>query len=196
MIARRFVVPALALASAALLSLTPAAHSGSPAAGAYKIDPTHSSVVFRIKHMNTAPFYGTFEKVTGTINFDESNPGSSSINAEIPVDSVHTHADKRDAHLKSKDFFNAESFPTLSFKSKSFTKSGDAYEVTGDLTLHGVTKPITARVEKTGSGSMQGKELIGFDVSFTVKRSDFGITFMPDGLGDEVKVMIGLEANR
>src|SRR5436190_20256756 len=107
MLTRRLLfVPAVALSGLALFAAAPATRSGS-AAATYSIDPTHSSVVFKIKHLNTAPFYGTFDKITGTVNFDDASPESSSVTAEIPVESVHTHADKRDAHLKSKDFFNA-----------------------------------------------------------------------------------------
>jgi polyisoprenoid-binding protein YceI len=192
------VLPIIAASAALLVAAAPKAPAPARAADTYEIDPVHSSVVFKIKHLNVAPFYGTFERMTGTVAFDDANPASCSVTAEIPVESVRTHAEKRDGHLKSKDFFNAESFPTMTFKSTSFTKKGEnLFDVTGDLTIHGVTKPVTARAEKTGAGKgMGGKQIIGFDVTFSVKRSDFGITFMPEGLGDEVKVMIGVEAGK
>jgi len=164
------------------------------AAGAWSVDPTHSSMVFRIKHLNTAFFYGTFNKVTGTVNFDEAKPEASSLELAVQVDSLESHADGRNTHLKSKDFFNVAEFPTATFKSTSWKGSGTSFDVTGDMTLHGVTKPLTIKLEKTGQGKGQRGEIIGFESVFTIKRSDFGITFMPDGLGDEVKLMVGLEA--
>lgn len=167
------------------------------AADTYTIDPVHSSVIFRIKHMNTANFYGQFTKVTGTIAFDESNPASCSIEAEIPVNSIDTHNSKRDQDVKGTDLFNAEKFPTISFKSKSFEKAGDAYNVTGDLTLRGVTKSVTVRVEKTGSGNMRGTQILGLESTFTFKRSDFGMTAMQNGmLGDEVRIIVSTEATK
>ena len=168
-----------------------------PAANSYSIDPVHSSVAFRIKHFNIAPFYGQFDDISGSLSFDEADPTKSTLEVSIKVDSVNTHNDKRNGHLKSPDFFNAAKFPTMTFSSKSFAKASEnAYDVAGDLTIHGVTKPITVKLEKTGAGKMQGQDKIGFASDFTVKRSDFGITFMPDGLGDEVKIMLGLEAGK
>ena len=193
------LLPVVVGGASLLVGVAPKAPALPATPDIYAIDPVHSSVVFKIKHLNVSPFQGTFEKMTGRVVFDEANPSACSVTAEIPVENVHTHDGKRDAHLKSKDFFNAESFPTMTFKSTSFEKKGDnLYDVAGDLTIHGVTKPVTVRMEKTGEGKgMQpGQHLIGFDVTFSVKRSDFGITFMSDLLGDEVKVMIGVEAGR
>jgi polyisoprenoid-binding protein YceI len=185
---------AIIAAASSILSVPSQARP--PAApGAYSIDPVHSSVAFRIKHMNIAPFYGQFDEMTGSVSFDAADPTKSSIDASIKVDSVNTHNGKRNDHLKSQDFFNAADFPTMKFKSKSFAKSGEnAFDVAGDLTIHGVTKPVTIKLEKTGEGKTQMGERIGFGTEFTLKRSDYGISFMPDGLGDEIKVAIGIEA--
>jgi polyisoprenoid-binding protein YceI len=192
LVATAIACSALAIAAAPRASL-PAAHAGAP--GSYSIDPVHSSVLFRIKHLGASYFYGRFNEVHGTITFDEANPASSSIDVEVKIESVDTHAAKRDADLKGADFFNAATFPTATFKSKSWSKSGDAYEVTGDLTIHGVTKPVTAKFEKTGTGkSQRGGSLIGFETVFNVKRSDFGVSYMPDGLGEDVRIIIALEA--
>jgi polyisoprenoid-binding protein YceI len=183
------------VASAAALLPHPSQARPPAAPGTYSIDPVHSSVAFRIKHMNIAPFYGQFDEMTGSVNFDAADPTKSSIETSIKVESVNTHNGKRNDHLKSPDFFNAAKFPTMEFKSKSFAKSGEnAFDVAGDLTIHGVTKPVTIKLEKTGEGKTQMGERIGFGAEFTVKRSDYGITFMPDGLGDEVKVALGIEA--
>lgn len=198
MLARTLPTIALAaLGSAVLIGWAPAAHTAA-APDTYSIDPVHSSVIFRIKHLNTTNFYGQFTKITGTVVFSDSDPSACSIQAEIPVDSIDTHNSKRDSDVKGTDLFNAAKFPTISFKSKSFEKSGDAYNVTGDLTLRGVTKPITVHVEKTGQGKgMQGKEILGLESTFTFKRSDFGMTAMQNGmLGDEIKLIVSTEAGK
>ena len=181
---------AIATLSAGLLGLAPRWRP----AETYSIDPVHSSAIFRIKHLNTSYFYGRFDDVRGTISFDEASPTSSSVEVQIKADSVDTHDGKRDSHLKSPDFFNAAKYPTLSFKSKSFAKSGDnAFDVSGDLTVHGETKPVTVKFEKTGAAKTQVGERIGFETTFTIKRSEYGIAFMPDGLGEDVRIIISLE---
>ncbi len=195
LVRRAIVASVLGLGALALVGL-PLQARPVPAADSYSIDPVHSSVAFRIKHMNIAPFYGQFDEMTGSVSFDAADPSKDSIQASIKVDSVNTHNDKRNGHLKSPDFFNAAKFPTMEFKSTTFTKSGEnAFDVAGDLTIHGVTKAVTIKLEKTGEGkSAQMGERIGFGAEFTLKRSDYGINFMPDGLGDEIKVAIGIEA--
>ena len=162
----------------------------------YTIDPVHSSMVFRIKHNNVAYFYGRFNEIKGTIKLDSSN--DSSLELSIPIAGVDTGNQKRDQHLKSPDFFNAEKFPTSTFKSTKVTKASDStFDVTGDLTMHGVTKPVTLKLEKTGQASNpRGGELIGFETTFTISRKDFGITYMPDGLGDDIRISVGLEAKK
>jgi len=166
-------------------------------AGEWNIDNVHSSMMFRVKHMNTAFFYGRFNDLSGQIVWEDANPSAAAFNVEIKTTSVDTKADGRDKHLRSADFFNAEQFPTATFKSTSASPKGDnAVEVTGDMTINGVTKPITVTIEKTGQGKGRQGDIIGFETIFTLKRSDFGITFMPDGLGDEVKVFAAFEAGR
>ena len=164
------------------------------AADTYKVDPVHSNVVFKITHFNMAPFYGLFVGPSGQFVLDE-DAARSSFQFEVPVEKVVTGQEKRDAHLKGPDFFNAKQFPTISFKSTSVAKKGEnAYEVTGDLTARGVTKQAVVTIEKTGQGKdPQGKERAGLHATFTIKRSDFGINYMPQGLGDEVTLMVGIE---
>jgi polyisoprenoid-binding protein YceI len=168
----------------------------SVAAGSFSVDPVHSSVVFRIKHLNTSYFYGHFNDLSGTIAFDDAKPEASSMDLTVKIDSVDTHNSGRNDHLKSVTFFNAAEIPTATFKSTAWKSSGEnAFDVTGDLTLHGVKKAITVKVEKTGSGKGQkGEDLVGFETTFTVKRSDYGMTQMVGPIGDEVKLMIGIEA--
>jgi len=173
---------------------TPAPTEAAP--GAWSVDPVHSSMVFRIKHMKTAYFYGTFNDVSGTINFDEAKPDGSSLEVTVKTDSIETHNQKRNSDVKSKDMFNVAEFPTATFKSTSWKGTGDSFDVTGDMTMHGVTKPVTMKLEKTGQAKGQRGEMIGFEATFMFKRSDFGMAFMPDGLSDEVKIMAGIEAKK
>ena len=158
------------------------------------VDSGHSSVVFKVKHANAAFFKGTFDTITGTVSLDPSKPESGSVSLVIPVDSVDSNDKKRDDHLKNADFFNSKENPEITFKSTKVQKKGDAFEVTGELAMAGKSKATTILVEKTGEGEFYGKR-VGFGTTFTVKRSDFGMTYGIDknALGDEVTLMIDLE---
>jgi polyisoprenoid-binding protein YceI len=184
-----------AIAGAALLSTFAVA---APAAAAtYQIDPVHSSVMFKVKHLGTANFYGRFNDVSGSIDFAAANPAAGKVRFEIKTESVDTHWEQRDNHLRSPDFFDAKQFPTITFQSSKVVKvDDDSFDVTGDLSLHGVTKPVTLRVEQTGSGKQpsSGADLIGFETKTTLKRSDFGMQFMQGPLSDEVEILISFEA--
>lgn len=171
------------------LSDTAAEHS---TATNYRVDTVHTSTIFRIKHKDAAWFYGAFGDTSGAVVFNESNLGASSFDITIKIASVSTRNDRRDGHLRSGDFFDAAKFPEATFKSTSWTRSGDAYEVAGNLTIRNITKPVTARVEKTGESG----DLIGFEATLDIKRSDFGMTFMLDGLGDDVRIIAAIEAKK
>lgn len=163
-------------------------------ADTYQIDPVHSSVVFSIKHVGVTNFHGSFNEINGTVIFDAADPSKSIVQLSVPVQSVDTRHPKRDGHLKSPDFFNAEKFPAVTFKSTKVEGSGDVFKVTGDFTLLGVTKPITVDFKRGPDGKgMQGEIRGGGETRFTIKRSDYGMTFMPDMLGDEVGLVISLE---
>ena len=165
----------------------------------YKVDPVHTTAIFRIKHLGVTYFYGRFNETTGSFTLNTENPCEMLFDVQIKTDSVDTNAAGRNNHLKGPDFFNAKQFPTISFKSKSVESSGEnTYAVSGDLTLHGVTKPITAQMEFVGQGD-KGRRFgyrAGFDATFTIKRSDFGMNYMQGMLGDEVTIMVGLEGVR
>src|SRR5262249_4437518 len=120
------------------------------AADTYDVDPVHSTVLFSAQHFNAGLFFGQFDNTTGSIVVDDANLANAKINVSVDASSVSTWNQKRDDHLKGPDFFNATQFPKITFVSKSVTKSGDKYSVTGDFTLHGVTKPITVEFTKTG----------------------------------------------
>jgi len=163
-------------------------------ADTFKIDPVHSSVIFSIKHLGVTDFYAVFKEISGTVTFDKADPAKSSVELTVPVESVDSRNPKRDQHLKSPDFFNAKQFPTLSFKSKKVEASGETYKVSGDFTLHGVTKPITIEFKKGAEGKgMEGEVRGGGETRFTIKRSDYGMTFMPGALGDDVNIIVSIE---
>lgn len=189
-----------ALALAAGFTATPAAPSTAPAtatAATYDLDATHSSVIFSIKHAKVAKFYGRFNDIDGDIAWDAENPESSSIALRIPVASVDTGNDRRDAHLRNPDFFNAPEFPSIEFTSKKIESHEDGYRVAGELSMHGVTKPLTVDLRQTGSAEHRsGRTLIGLESTFTIKRSDFDINYgLESGaLGDDVDLIFSLEA--
>lgn len=167
------------------------------AAGTFKIDRVHSSCNFRVEHLAASMFWGRFDDVNGSITYTPGSTGSLEFDIRIPVASVHGGDDKLDNHLRGPDFFNAKEFPEMTFKSTKATPAGGRmWKVEGDLTLLGVTKPITAMIEWIGFSEPRGKKLIGFEASFTITRSDFGMDYQVDqgGLGDEVSIIVGLEA--
>jgi polyisoprenoid-binding protein YceI len=186
----------VAVVGSALLSVITFAGVGQAAAETYKADPIHSTSVFRIKHANAAYFWGRFNEPMGTFVLDDADPTKSSFEVELTVNKIDTNNDKRNAHLKSPDFFNAAQYPKITFKSTSVKKGqGEkVLEVSGDLTMHGVTKPITVQVELTGKGEFPPKvQRAGVEANFVVKTSDFEIKGMPGVLSDEVKVVVSLE---
>lgn len=158
------------------------------------IDGTHSSVLFRVLHKNVAPFYGRFNDVSGSFTIAD-DPTQSSFDVVIKTSSVDSNNKKRDAHLKSPDFFNAREFPTMTFKSTTI-KPGEngKMKVTGDLKCHGVTKSITVDAEVTGAMTSPGGDITkGVEAIFTIKRSEFGIKYGLEGISDEVRIIVGLE---
>jgi polyisoprenoid-binding protein YceI len=163
-------------------------------ADTYKIDPVHSTTAFRIKHFNVSYFYGRITAPSGTIEVDDSDPTKTVFNVELKTANIDTAQPNRDNHLKSADFFSAKEFPTITFKSTSVKKLDEnKMEVTGDLTMHGQTKPITATVEHVGTADTQMGHRSGYDCDLTLKRSDFGMTKFTEMLGDDVHIRIGLE---
>ncbi|HSV13539.1 MAG TPA: YceI family protein [Tepidisphaeraceae bacterium] len=178
---------------AAFVGLSVSAAAFAPAAQ-YKVDPVHSFVNFKVNHLGVSYVWGRFDGPEGTFNTDE---GKESFEATVHTDKIDTGVAKRDQHLKSPDFFNAKQFPELTFKSTGVKKSGEnQYEVTGDMTVHGVTKSITVTLTKVGEAKTQMGERAGFDGTFTIKRSDFGMAFMPGAVGDEITVYVGMEGTK
>lgn len=165
-------------------------------ADTYDIDPVHSVVWFRIKHLGTSYAYGAFTGVSGAISFNPEKTESDKIDVTVKSASVATFNDVRDEHLRGPDFFNVEKYPEITFKSTGWKATGDnRFEITGDLTMLGVTKKVTFPADFVGVGKgMQGEARAGFQAVFTIKRSDFGMTkYVPDVLGDEVHLTISME---
>ncbi|HYU33826.1 MAG TPA: YceI family protein [Thermoanaerobaculia bacterium] len=167
----------------------------------YKVDADHSGVNFSIRHFVTN-VGGRFKDFDGTIQQDRDNPAGSKVEFTVQATSIDTDNDDRDKHLRSSDFFDVEKFPTLTFTSTQVkAQDKDTLEVTGDLTIHGVTKRITIPVDFLGTAKMPNGEKAGFQTQFTVNRKDFGIVWnrvMDAGpiLGDDVSITISVEANR
>jgi len=164
--------------------------------GAFSVDPVHSTAIFRAHHLGAGMFYGRFNDVTGSIEIVDGVP---SFAITIAIDSVDTNSEKLDGHLKSPDFFNAVEFPTMTFKSNTAKNIGDEkYEVVGDITVHGITKPLMVTMEKTGQVINRRGEMLGFETEFTLTRSEFGMDYGVESgaLSDSIKVIVALEAGR
>lgn len=168
-----------------------------PEAENYSIDPVHSTVIFRINHAGVSNYYGRFNDVAGSFTVTEGGTGS--VTVTIPVAGVDTNNEKRDEHLKSTSFFSAEEFPEITFKSDALkSMGGNKYEAKGTLTLHGVSKEVTIAVERIGTkdtGKMMGYRT-GFEGVVTIKRSDFGMKYGLDMIGDEVRLILDIEGQR
>jgi len=162
---------------------------------AFQVDAVHSTAIFRVHHLGAGMFYGRFNDISGTITGDE-NPA---FDISIDINSVDTNNEKLDSHLKSPDFFNAVEFSEMTFKSSATKKVGDdKYEVTGDITIHGVTKPLTVTMTKTGQVTGRRGESIGFEMEFQISRSDYGMNYGIESgaLSNDIKVIVALEAGR
>lgn len=174
------------------------------ATSVWTIDPAHSNVEFAVKHMMFTTVKGRFGGVDGKIELNENDLADSFVNVTIDVNSVDTRDEKRNAHLRSADFFDTEQFPEITFKSTKVESAGDdEFKVTGDLTIHGVTKPVVLDVEQTGRGKNPwGQEVIGFEATTKINRKDFGLNWnaaLESGgvlVSDDVKISIDIEATR
>ena len=168
------------------------------AADNYNVDKVHSSVLFRIQHLGVSYVWGRFNDISGTFTIDEAAPDKSVVDITVKTESVDTDDAKRDKHLRSPDFFIAKTFPVMTFKSTSVKSDGkDHLAVTGELTLHGVTKTVTIPVTRIGTGKDPwGGTRTGFEGELTIKRSDYGVSYMPGGLGEDVRLVLGIEGVR
>lgn len=163
----------------------------------FSLDPTHSMALFRVRH-GASMFWGRFNKITGTVRHIPGSESGLELDVTMAIDSVDSGSEKLDGHLKSEDFFFAEKYPNATFKSSSSKKVGEnTYEVSGKLTMRGVTKPITVNVDWLGTSDSRRGRTCGLETEFTVKRSEFGIDYgvSMGMLGDEIKIIVAMEGN-
>jgi polyisoprenoid-binding protein YceI len=165
----------------------------------YKIDPVHSEVSFKIRHL-LAKTSGRFTKFSGSVKVDTTDISKSSVEVSIEAASINTDNEGRDKHLKGADFFDVEKFPTITFKSTSVKEVAKGkLEVTGSFTMHGVTKTITIPITNAGTmaGMQPGSVVAGFtDGAVTINRNDYGIKTYPGALGDDVVISLNIEAGK
>jgi polyisoprenoid-binding protein YceI len=164
----------------------------------YAVDGMHAGITFKIQHVGLSYIFGRFNSFSGTFTIDQ-DPAKCSFAMTIKADSVDTANAQRDNHLKSPDFFNAKQFPTITFQSTSVKPAKDGYEVTGDVTMHGVTKPATFVLSGGKTAEFpKGVQRTGFSTDFVLKRSEFGVgeKFPPTAAGDDVYVSISFEGTK
>jgi polyisoprenoid-binding protein YceI len=164
-----------------------------PQPGKFQVDPTHSTVLFKVKHANTGYVYGWFKDFSGAFTID-SDPTKSSIELTVKAASLDTRDDERNTHLAGPDFLNATMFPELAFKSTKVEATKSGWRITGDMTIHGTTHQITFSATPTGdTKDPQGTRHVGLEAHVSIARSDFGVTFMPEMVGFQVDIVIALE---
>jgi polyisoprenoid-binding protein YceI len=164
----------------------------------WQLDASHSSVGFSVRHMMISNVKGEFEKFSGEVQYDPKRPEASKLSASVDVASISTREEKRDAHLRSAEFFDVESFPSLTFESRQVSRKGDQLEVTGDLTIHGTTRSVVLTVSDLTAEHTDpwGNARIGASAKTKVKRSDFGMKWnaaLEAGgvlVGDEITITI------
>lgn len=167
----------------------------------WEIDPRHSTAQFSVRHMVISNVRGEFLKVGGSATYDPKNLKTANLEATIDVSSITTRDEKRDTHLKGPDFFDVAKFPTITFKSRSFSKTSAGLKILGDLTMHGVTKPVTLTVEGPSEEIKDslGKQRIGASATLKVNRKEFGINYskvLETGgviVGDEVLITLDVQ---
>ncbi|TFL19747.1 YceI family protein [Jannaschia formosa] len=190
---RTFALSALAAAA----FTAPALASGE--AGTYTLDPSHSQILFSYDHLGFSTTYGMFSGFEGTIEFDAENPAESSVSVSMPLSSMFTGWEQRDAHFASPDFFDAAANQTVSFVSTGIEVTGENTAlITGDLTLGGVTKPVVLDtvLNQAASHPMENKPWLGFDATTTLLRSEFDAGMFAPFISDEVEVRISVEAQK
>ncbi len=161
--------------------------------GTYAVEPEHTQVVFSVFHMGFTNYAGTFSHATGSLALTPQNAGAMSVSISVPIASVATTSTKLDGELKSADWLDATRYPTMDFRSTKITQTGPSTaDVQGTLTLHGVTKPLTLHATFNGAGInlLDKKETVGFQLSGTLKRSDFGVSKYVPLVSDDVTLMI------
>lgn len=192
----RRMVTALSLALAAPLAAQAPSLPGAPdparvISGTYTVDTPHTQVLFTVNHLGFTEYTGQFTNPTGTLVLDKANPAASKLEIVFPIDKVATTVPALDTHLKSPDFFDAAKFPEGKFVSTKIVAKGQTATISGELTLKGVTKPVVLQAHFVGAGAdmRSTKPYVGFAATATIKRSEWGITYLPI-VSDDVKLTI------
>ncbi|MFK2905758.1 YceI family protein [Dyella ginsengisoli] len=181
----------------ALAALLGASFAAQAAPVTYKLDPAHTMVLFSWNHFGFSNPTANLGISAGTLVYDEANPAKSSVEVTLPLANLDTHVSALDEHLKKPDFFDADKYPVVTFKSTRVEPLGNnKFKVTGDLTVHGVTKAVVldATLNKAGMQPMLKVPAVGFDATGTIKRSDFGVGAYVPNVSDEVQIRITTEA--
>lgn len=189
------LLPALVLAALSGPALAQVAnHEPSKVeAGSYVVEPTHTQVGFGVSHMGFTTYYGHFSNASGTLELTPKDPAGSKLSVTVPTASVDTTSEKLDGELKSEQWFDAAKYPTISFVSTQIVPSGDGEaKVMGNLTMHGVTRPVTFDAKFVGAGTnpLDKKYTVGFAITGVVSRSEFGVKTYVPLIGDEVAITI------
>lgn len=197
------VLGSVFLVGSIVAAATPVAATDAPAdAVLYEIDPSHSNVLFKVRHLGVATVTGRFNHFAGSFWYDPADPAATRITATIDAASIDTRHERRDQHLRSEDFLWAERYPTLTFESRSVRQVGDGeFEVTGDLTIRGVTRSVVLAATLDGIGvGNRGEPLMGLSATTEINRLDYGLRWnraLEAGgwlVGDEVRIVLELEA--
>ena len=161
----------------------------------YTFDPDHTVILFRVDHLGFSKTIGRFGEFEGEFTFSGKPAADANVKLTIEASSVDTFVPRRDQHLRSPDFFSVEEFPKISFQSTKIEPTGDATaKVTGDLTLHGVTKPVVIEMQVNRVGkNPRGVDVAGFSGATTLKRSDFGMMYGQGGIGDQIEIWLEVE---
>jgi polyisoprenoid-binding protein YceI len=169
-----------------------------PARETYDIDPVHSFALFKVKQVDRGFVWGRITGPMGSFVIDDADPSRSSVVVTLKTENVDTGVKERDQHLRSPDFFHAEKFPAIDFKSDSVRKSGENdYEIAGTFTLRGTAKDVVLRLRRVGAGKdAHGHFRMGFDGELTIRRREFGMTYLPEGIEDEVRIFLSIEGIR
>lgn len=165
----------------------------------WQIDPNHTTIGFTVRHMGISNVHGRFGKVSGTAVIDDSDITKSSVNATIDVASIDTGVQMRDNDLRSANYFDAQQYPTITFKSTSVSKSNSGLKITGDLTIHGVTKQVTLDVDGPSAPVKMGPNMRrGLSATTTINRKDFGVGVKTPGVavGEEIKIQLDVEVTQ
>ena len=203
---KKYLISAAALIAIAggtvVIAQAPAGVPGSKdvakvSGGSYKVDGGHTQIVFAYDHMGFTNNVGVFAEPTGTLTLDKANPSASIVSINVPIANLKTGVAKLDEHLLKADFFDVAKFPTAKFVSTSVKAEGTGATITGNLTIKGITKPVTLDAEFYGAGTnpMNKQENVGFVATGSIKRSDFGLGYAVPVVGDavELKIIAGFQ---